>query len=373
MKLNCCRNLTCGLVLLIMTPTFAAEPVVIAKGDGNQSPKQPQAALAADGTVHVAYGVGDTVFYTRSDDGGQTFSPAGEAFRCPNLSLGMRRGPRIAVAGTVPVITVIGGPQGKGRDGDLQAWRLPSESGSWSGPGSVNDAPASAREGLHGMAAGPDGSAWCTWLDLRSGKTEIYAARSPDGGATWGPNQLVYRSPDGSVCECCHPSIAVDAAGKVSILFRNSLGGNRDMYLTTSADGLRFAPAKKVGSGTWKLNACPMDGGMLAVDGKGRIDTAWRREKSLFLTTGGTKETPLGPGEQPWIAATSAGPVVVWTGRREGDLWMLRPQDKQPSKLAEEARDPVVVSVTGKDQVVVCWEGRADGQRALLATVIDIK
>ncbi|HUQ71083.1 MAG TPA: sialidase family protein [Planctomycetaceae bacterium] len=354
-------------------PLLAAEPVIIAREEGNLPLKQPQLACAADGSIHLAYGMGDNVFYSRSNDGGRTFSPATEALRCPNLSLGMRRGPRIAVAGTVPVITAIGGPKGKGQDGDLQAWRLAAANGAWSGPTSVNDAPASAREGLHGMAAGPDGSVWCTWLDLRSGKTEIYAAHSTDGGATWGPNLLAYHSPDGSVCECCHPSIAVDAAGKVSILFRNSLGGNRDMYLTTSADGKKFAPAKKLGTGTWKLNACPMDGGMLAVDGKGRIDTAWRREKSLFLTTGGTKETPLGPGEQPWIASTTAGTVAVWTSRREGDLWMLRPQDKQPTKLASEARDPVVATVAGKDQVVVCWEGRADGRRAVLASVVDIK
>jgi hypothetical protein len=54
-------------------------------------------------------------------------------------------------------------------------------------------------------------------------------------------------------------------------------------------------------------------------------------------------------------------------------LWILRPQDKQPTKLATEARDPVVATVTGQDRVVVCWEGRAEGQRAVLAPVVDIK
>jgi hypothetical protein len=328
-------------------PVVAAEPVIIAREDGKQPCKQPQIACAADGSIHVAY--------SRSSDSGETFTPIVEAFRCPNLSLGMRRGPRIALVGTTPVITAIGGPQGKGRDGDLQAWQMNAQSGSWSGPIPVSDAPASAREGLHGMAAGPDGSLWCTWLDLRSGKTEIYAARSTDSGTNWGTNQLVYRSPGGSVCECCHPSIAVDLAGKVSILFRNSLGGNRDMYLTTSANGKQFSPAKKLGTGTWKLNACPMDGGMLSVDDKERLYTVWRRDK------------------QPWLAATAAGPIVVWTNRREGDLWMQSPKSKEPTKLAADARDPVVVTVPGKDRAVVCWEGRADGQRALLAAVIDVK
>ncbi len=371
--------LDCTILLAIVAgmwsglPLVAAEAVVIARGEGKQTPKQPQVVLAEDGSIHVAFGIGEWVHYSCSRDSGKSFSPAVEAFRCPNLSLGMRRGPRIALVGMTPVITAIGGPQGKGRDGDLHAWRLIPESGAWSGPVNVNDTPASAREGLHGMAAGPNGSVWCTWLDLRSGKTEIYAARSTDGGATWGANQLVYHSPSGSVCECCHPSIAVDVAGKVSILFRNSVGGNRDMYVTTSADGERFTPAKKLGTGTWKLDACPMDGGMLSVDGKERLYTVWRRDKSLFLTSGGPKEISLGFGEQPWLAATAAGPIAVWVNRREGDLWMLRPKAKEPTKIASDARDPVVVAVPGKDQAVMCWEGRTGSQRALLASVVDLK
>lgn len=373
MSARFCVSLVAAVGLWCALPVGAAETVIIARDDGKQAFKQPQVACATDGSIHVAYGAGDTVFYGHSRDGGQSFVPATEAFRCPNLSLGMRRGPRIALAGSVPVITAIGGPQGKGRDGDLQAWRLNSESGSWSGPVPVNDATSSAREGLHGMAAGADGQLWCTWLDLRSGKTEVYAARSTDGGATWDANQLVYRSPSGSVCECCHPSIAVNAAGQVSILFRNSVGGNRDMFVTTSTDGKQFAAAKKLGTGSWKLDACPMDGGMLAVTGKERLYTVWRRDKSLILTSGSPKETPLGIGEQPWVASTSTGPVVVWTNRREGDLWMLRPSAKEPAKLASDARDPVVVALPGKEQAVVCWESRAGGQRALLASVIDLK
>lgn len=351
--------------------SFSAEVTILAREEGKQPPKQPQVTCATDGSIHMAYGIGDAVHYSRSDDG-RTFSKPVEAFRCPNLSLGMRRGPRIAVAGTRPVITAIGGPQGKGRDGDLQAWHMITDV-AWSAPVLVNDVSASAREGLHGMAAAPDGSVWCTWLDLRSKKTEIYAARSTDGGATWEANKRVYRSPDGSVCECCHPSIAVDAAGKVSILFRNSVGGKRDMYLTTSADGKSFSSAAKLGTGTWKLDACPMDGGMLTVDGQHGLHTVWRRDKSLFITNDSRTESSLGMGEQPWIAATAAGVVVVWTNRREGDLWMQSPNSKEPVKLASDARDPVVTAVPGKNRVIVCWEGRAEGQRALLASVVDLK
>ena len=38
-------------------------------------------------------------------------------------------------------------------------------------------------------------------------KGKIYLSSSEDGGKSWSKSRLVYRSPEGSVCECCKPSI----------------------------------------------------------------------------------------------------------------------------------------------------------------------
>jgi hypothetical protein len=214
---------------------------------------------------------------------------------------------------------------------------------------------------------------WCTWLDLRTSKSEVYAAQSKDHGQTWGPNIRVYRSPDGSVCECCHPSIAVGPKGQVHVLFRNSLGGQRDMYLASSMDGKTFGTAKKLGAGSWKLDACPMDGGMLAVTGKGQVITAWRRQNAVFTTTGTTgKEASLGQGEQPMVAVLPAGSIAVWISRRPGDLLMHMNSARRPTRLATEASDPVVAaSPKARGPVVVCWEGSQNGRRAVFAQRID--
>ena len=374
MKTRLCRSLTCWVVVLLAVPVLAAEPVVVATGDGGQSPKQPQAAVATDGTVHLIYGSGDAVFHCRSTDAGITFTKPQEAFRTPNLSLGMRRGPRISVAGDAVVVTAVSGQQGKGRDGDVLAWRSADGGATWQGPVRVNDAADSAREGLHGMASGPDGSVWATWLDLREKRTEVYASKSTDGGETWQANVRVYRSPDGSVCECCHPSIMV-SDDAVHVMFRNSLAGNRDMYVATSKDGGKtFVPAKKVGQGSWKINACPMDGGMLTTGAKGSLVTVWRRNGEVFsaLSTGG-REQLLGRGEQPWITSSASGPVVVWTAGREGDLLVQSPASKQPQKLAGAARDPMVSSAAnGEGPVIACWESKLNGQPVVLAARIDV-
>jgi hypothetical protein len=368
------RSLICGGVALLAMPLLASEPIVVATGRAGQPPKQPQAAVATDGTVHLIYGSGDAVFHCRSTDAGATFTKPQEAFRVTNMSLGMRRGPRISVAGNAVVVTAVGGMQGKGRDGDVLAWRSADSGATWQGPVRVNDAADSAREGLHGMASGPDGTVWATWLDLREKRSEVYASKSTDGGETWQANVRVYRSPDGNVCECCHPSILV-SDDAVHVMFRNSLAGNRDMYVATSVDdGKTFATAKKVGQGSWKLNACPMDGGMLAAGPKGSLITVWRRNGEIYsaASTGG-REQLLGRGEQPWIASSSNGPVIVWTTGREGDLLVQSPASKQPQKLAGAARDPMVSSATnGEGPVIACWESKLNGQPVVLATRIDV-
>ncbi len=346
----------------------AEEPIVIASGHGERIPKQPQAAIGPDGNVHVVFGIGNTVQYTGSTDGGFTFGKSAKAFEVPNISLGMRRGPRIAATKDAIVVTAVGGKQGKGKDGDVLAWRSTDAGKSWHGPVRVNDKADYAREGLHAMASGEDGSIWCVWLDLRDKKSEIYAARSADGGETWEQNIRVYQSPDGSVCQCCHPSVIVQGT-KLVIMFRNSLSGNRDMYVMSSADnGKSFTTAEKLGHGTWPLDACPMDGGMLAALSDGTIETAWRRDDKVYLATNAAgPELLLGRGQQPWIASTKNGSVIVWTAGREGDLMIRKPGSQQSEKLASNARDPIVVTASNAaGTAICCWESK-NGENVQIA------
>lgn len=374
------KCLIANFVVLICAATatsldcWASEPVLIASGKGAQAPKQPQAAVGDDGSVHLVYGIGDAVQYCQSLDEGSTFAKPRQAFRVPNMSLGMRRGPRIAKTNAAIVVTAIGGQMGKGRDGDVLAWHSTDNGKTWQGPVRVNDVADSAREGLHAMASGANGSVWCVWLDLRDKKSEIYATVSKDSGATWEPNRCVYRSPDGSVCECCHPSVIV-GGNSVHVMFRNSLGGNRDMYVTSSTDdGKSFSEARKLGTGSWQLDACPMDGGMLAVGPKGAIATVWRRDGNVYAAAGdGSPEVLLGPGQQPWIAGTSEGSIIVWTVGREGDLLVQSPVSVKPQKLAGAARDPMITtSSNGAGPVIACWESKLNSDSVVFAARIEV-
>lgn len=363
-----------SIVLGILVRTASAgDAIVVARGAEPAAPRQPQVCVDAAGTIHVAWGSGDTVFHRGIDAAGAMLGTDSALSLAPVMALGMRRGPRIAAAGNAVCITAIGGATGKGRDGDVWAVRSLDGGRLWSAPQRVNGVEGSAREGLHGMAAGRDGTLCCVWLDLRNDRTEVMAAVSVDGGGTWGENVLVYRSPEKNVCECCHPAVAFDERGSIHVQWRNSLGGNRDMYAARSDDGGRtFGEATKLGRGTWPLAACPMDGGAIAVR-DGSPVSVWRRESTIYVVEGaGGAERAIGSGEQPWIAATDSGPAVAWVASRGGRLLLLAPGADKPRVLADHASDPVLAAGNTPDApLVAVWEEGSKADARVMCRVIE--
>ncbi len=342
---------------------------------------QPQLALGSDGRVWLVYGQSAAtppvqaanqqqsgehgpgqhkngghqapdrsgeLFVAQSSDGEATFGPAMKVGFVPKLMLGMRRGPRIAAHGDRITVTVIGQ--------ELQAFTSIDSGKNWSGPIAINDVPTSAREGLHDLTAAPDGKLFVTWLDLRNGKMELWGAESNDGGKTWGSNEQVYRSPDKSICECCHPNVLFDAEGNLAVMWRNSIEGSRDMWLARRPKGAKqFTPAKKLGEGTWKLNGCPMDGGEIVALGGGNFGAVFQRAGDIFFAPPDGAEILLGKGRQPIATKDGADTVALW---QEGtDLIVARKLgDGQPVKFASDARFPALVALPGSGGLVLAYE-----------------
>lgn len=268
--------------------------------------RQPQLA-SRGGLTALTFGAGNAIYFASSGDGGKNWSQAVKVAEAGVLSLGMHRGPRIVIGSGVIVISAVAGRKGRGQDGDLRTWRSLDGGKTWSPGPQVNDAPASAREGLHAMAAGPGNRLFAVWLDDREGKKALYGAASGDGGASW-KNQRMYRPSGGSICECCHPSVMFGSNGQIYAMFRNSLGGFRDLYLMTSTNSGRSFSQQKLGEGAWKLDACPMDGGGLVVDGAG-VRTVWRRGDTVYEARPGKPEREIAKGKNP----TAAGSWTAWT------------------------------------------------------------
>jgi hypothetical protein len=310
--------------------------------------KQPQIAVAGN-SVALTYGVGNSVYFARSENSGSTFSKPVKVGDGGYLALGNHRGPRVAMAGTTLVITAITGAS-RGKDGDLISWRSTDAGATWSPGVRVSGVPGAAREGLHGMAASSDGSVWVVWLDLRAGAMRLYGALSKDAGRTWAEAREIYNSPDGHICECCHPTAFIGPKGELYAMWRNWLGGSRDMYYGISSDGKAW-DVKKLGQGTWPLNACPMDGGGLALDAQGRVQSAWRRDGAVFLAAAGSKEVELGKGKNVTLAIGKAGPYAAW---QDGHSILVKKPGAGRPTLAGTGMFPVLAS--SGETVYAAWE-----------------
>lgn len=360
---------------------------------------QPQLATATDGRVFVVYGQRDeapssaspdahaaghgdhaahaaghggekkkkgghgpaassgAVFVAVSTDGGTMFSPGVKVASLPKLMLGNRRGPRIAVHGNRLTVTAIAH--------ELVAFTSTDGGKTWSEGVTINDVPDSAHEGLHDLAVSPDGELFVTWLDLRSGKTELWGAASKDGGRSWANDQLVYKSPDKSICECCHPSALFDRQGNLAIMWRNSIEGSRDMWLATRAKGATdFSAARKLGEGTWKINGCPHDGGTLVALGDGKFGAVWQRSGDVFVIGADNKETKLGAGRQPVAFAGDGQTMVVWNDG-SGLVAVRDLRRPEPAKIAAEARFPIIASLPGGKGAVLAYERTTKGVNAI--------
>lgn len=342
-----CLNVFALVLSLGISRSPASESVLI-----DAVGKQPRVTLSADGTGYLVYARGNQIVVRHWDEGGQPVTAPVEVATLDGLLCGMHRGPQIAATDKAVVVAAIG------KAGDVIAWRSIDRGTTWGAPVTINDHPKSAREGLFSLAASGE-RVWAVWLDLRSNQTEVYAASALVNEAGWSTNRSIYRSPDGSVCECCQPTVAGLRDGGAAVMWRNQLAGARDLYACTiGADGTVTTPAMKLGSGTWPLNACPMDGGGIAT-GVGGQETIWRRDRMIFATrsTDPTKEWSLGVGRNGSIA--DAGGVVLRVWQRDADIVLAR--DAQEPAVIGQGSYPVVAA-DGRGTAVVTWEA-ADGVR----------
>jgi hypothetical protein len=306
--------------------------------------EMPFLATDHNAQFHLVFGQGDSIMYSASDGKDAGFSKPVLVAKIPGLFSSSMRGPQIIATdrGTAIIACT--------QSGNIYSlWKDPL--GHWGGPSKVNDLEGVSKEGL--IALGADGKyLFAIWLDLRGNKkNKLVGARSDDGGKTWSKNMIIYNSPDGSICECCKPSIAVKG-DQVFILFRNSLKGNRDLYLINSNNGGRnFGKAEKLGEGSWPLNGCPMDGGGLSLNDNNNPQTIWRRKNKLYACEPGKAEKEIGEGRNPSIAIVQGQNVYVWSG--SGEIILTTAKGKK--QILGKGSLPVIKS-TSDGRIVCAWE-----------------
>lgn len=170
------------------------------------------------------------------------------------------------------------------------------------------------------LAAGPGSALYVTWADGRDGQDSVMLRRSTDGGTTWSPRVRV-RGGDGS--SLALPRAAVAANGRVDVLFlerrpqpttASTPNNNTNAYVASSGDGGRTFGARRVSSqafdsgiGVGTPHGGPDFGTRLALDDHGNQTFAAWTDTRL-----GTRETGRQDIAGVVIRHLPVWPIVVW-------------------------------------------------------------
>lgn len=145
----------------------------------------------------------------------------------------------------------------------------------WSKPVAPHRDHTKTEHGLVSLLPAPGGGVGVLWLDSRKlagpKKSDdvalLYTTIGLDGKL--GPETTV----DGRVCECCQPSAQQTTSGTLAVYRGRTTDEVRDIT-TVHFDGAKWSEPKVVFADGWKINACPINGPAMAVEGN-RVAVAW--------------------------------------------------------------------------------------------------
>jgi len=336
-------------LLFIAACCTAQEKTIIATG------QMPAITKDCHQNIHLVYGSGDSILYTFSNNKGASFAAPQLVGILPGLVAYATRGPQITTTNNGIAIIAVN------REGNIFSYTKEA-AGKWIKAGRVNDIDTTNKEGFLGLSSDGQHTLFAIWLDVRgTDHNQVYGARSVDGGKSWQKNLLIYASPDGHVCECCKPSVAMEG-NNVFVMFRNWLRGNRDLYLIQSQNaGQTFGTAQKLGNGSWQLNACPMDGGSLAINNEGDVETVWRRKSVIYACEPGKAEKALGEGKGCTITIANGKNMYAWSAG--GNITCLLPDGT--AKIIGKGNLPLLKSVSN-NEVVCVWENNKQIESTLI-------
>lgn len=320
---------------------------------------QPQVVVDSKGIVHLICFRGQPrngdIFYSRSRDGGKTFSRPLRVNSQPGsaIAIGNIRGAHLAIGKSGrPHVAWNGSnqarPKGPGDSTPMLYSRL-NDAGTAFEPQRNLIRTASVLDGGGSVAADAAGNVYVVWHSPAPGdrgeeKRRVWVARSTDEGKTFGRRQAVNDKTTG-VCGCCGLRAFADRKGTVFVLYRAATGGaNRDTYLLHSGEQGGGFLSDKVDP--WKLEACPMSSYAFA-EGEAGVVGAWETNFQVFFTridpaTGKRSETVSAPGaargrKHPAVAVNARGEtILVWTegmgwSRGGAVAWQVFDKDGKPT------------------------------------------
>lgn len=356
---------------------------------------QPQAAVDAEGVVHLIYFKGDPkggdIFYVRREPGQHDFSKPIRVNSQPHtaMAIGTIRGAQLAVGKNSRVHVVWDGmgeggstlgstPPHQAHSHDASAHSHPEHDASAdsrpSHDGSGNKQPlfytrlndegtafeperniityAYGLDGGSSVAGDPQGHVYITWHAAQPGNTNgeggraVFVARSTDEGKTFQRETPAISKPTGA-CACCGMRAFADSHGDVLALYRTAYQmTNRDETLLISRNaGANFEIAY---SHHWNVATCPMSSAFIS-ETSGEILAAAETHGRVFFVRLDPQtrkvSSPLSPETQakhPVAIGNARGEVLLaWaegTGWAKGGAVAWQIYDREGNPISPKGR-----------------------------------
>lgn len=354
------------LLALVLLPSLVARAEPSPKVRLMRTPGegiQPQAAVDADGMIHLIYYKGEAragdVYYTRQTANGFTGPIRVNSTRGTAIAAGTIRGAQLALGkrGRVHVIWngnnhKTGSPDHSGAS--LFYTRLTDSQTDFE-PQRDLITYAAGLDGGSSIAADAHGNVYAVWHahppDAPPGEKGrgVFVRTSSDDGQTFSREEQVNPANTG-VCACCGLRAFADETGGLFIFYRAAFDAlNRDGILLASRNGA--PPFQPIVRHNWKIGSCPMSSAAMSQNTRGPL-VAWETAGNVFWTSVPPESlkpqefvSPQGGGNRkhPVAVANDQGEVLLaWTegtGWQKGGklVWQLYSAEGQPLNEKGEA------------------------------------
>jgi len=243
------------------------------------------------------------IYYANSTDGGLSFNPSSRVNN--DAGAAEQATPVIAVAPNRDVDVVWRDARSAGTKGtDIYAARSTNRGATWIYPATawVNDDSGNVGQQDPTIAIDRAGTIYVAWTDFRNGPNpDIYAARSTNGGVSFGANVKV-NDDVGPVWQF-QPSLAAND-GKIAVAWADLRTGgstNWDVYASTSLDGLTWSANVKLNDDS---SAASQFQPTVGIDSTGDVFAAWSDTRGSGQDVYGTLLDVVAPVSSPGAGLT---------------------------------------------------------------------
>ena len=271
------------------------------------------------------------IFFSRSTDGGITFSTPTNLSATMNTALFSVSQIAVDTAGNINVVW-------ESDTGNLAIWFSGSRDGgaTFSSPKMVSTNTGGSFNAQ--IALDKNGNINVVWEDDIAGHLDIFFSRSTDNGTRFSFPMNLSNPLGNCIANSNTPRIGLDAAANINVVWANDCGGNFDIFLSRSIDnGATFSSPKNL-SGT----PAPSGNPQLAVDATGNINVVWEENSTADIffvrssdggvTFSGAQNLShnAGSSSNPWLTVDAGANInVAWQDGTPGnkDIFFNRSTD----------------------------------------------